>query len=59
MNIPYSKKELYRDNIQLKKQLDHATARNAELAIVLETQNKLIDEINAKNDIINKNNQEE
>lgn len=59
MKIPYSKKELYRDNIQLKKQLDHATARNTELVIVLETQNKLIDEINAKNDTINKNNKEE
>lgn len=49
MNIPYSKKELYRDNIKLRKMLERAEASNVELAIVMETQNKLINEINDAN----------
>jgi len=36
MNIPYSKKELYRDIIKLKADLDRVRASNIELAILNE-----------------------
>lgn len=48
MKIPYSKKELYRDNIHLRKELDRAEASNAELVIEMERAQQLIDETNAK-----------
>lgn len=49
MKIRQSKKELFRDNVKMNKELIHLTAVNSELTIQLEQQNELIDEINAKN----------
>lgn len=48
MNIPYSKKELYRDNIKMRKELENLQARNIELTIMIEDCNKIIDETNEK-----------
>jgi len=49
MKIKYSKRELYNDNIRLRKELDIANARTIELVIVMEQQNKRIDKINTEN----------
>lgn len=48
MNIPYSKKELYRDNIKMRKELEILQARNAELVILMDQSKILIDEANEK-----------
>lgn len=48
MSIPFSKKELLRDNQQMKIELDNLFARNVELIIIMEKQQKLINEANKK-----------
>lgn len=48
MNIPYSKKELYRDNQQMRKELEALIAQNAELVILMEKSKKLVDETNER-----------
>lgn len=46
MNIPFSKKELYRDNCKMRKEIENLTARNTELVIMMEQSKKAIDEAN-------------
>ncbi len=46
MNIPYSKKELYKDNIQLRKELDRAYASNIELKLLYDQLHEEIEEVN-------------
>lgn len=48
MNIPYSKKELYRDNIKLTEELHVLQARNTELVILMENSKTLIEEANER-----------
>lgn len=46
MNIPFGKKELYRDNCKMRKEIENLTARNTELVIMMEQSKKAIDEAN-------------
>lgn len=48
MNVPYSKKELYRDNIKMRDEIENLSARNTELVIMMEQSKNLIDEANKK-----------
>lgn len=48
MNIPYSKKELYRDNQAMFEQLEKLQARNTELVILMEQSEKKIEEANKR-----------
>lgn len=53
MKIPYSKKELYRDNLKMKKEIDNLLRVNMELKILndqaqeeIARVNKIMEEIN-------------
>lgn len=48
MKLGLSKKELLRDNQKMKIELDNLFARNVELVILMEQQQKVINETNKK-----------
>ena len=48
MKIPLSKKTLLKDNQKMRAELENLLARNIELTILMEQQQKLIDKTNKK-----------
>lgn len=48
MKLPLSKKELLRDNQKMRTEIENLLARNTELVILMEQQQKLINETNKK-----------
>jgi len=53
MNIPYSKKELYKDNQKLNKELNNVLSVNIELKILYDCAMEEIEKVNEKIKVLN------
>ncbi len=54
MNIPYSKKELYKDNLAMRKEIANLISVNSELVILNEQMQEKIDSVNEKIKLFNR-----
>ncbi len=54
MRMPFSKKELLKDNRKMRGEIENLVARNAELVIMMEQSKALIEEANLRIDKYNK-----